>query len=222
VIVNYPSVSCVADSLMMQNEKAQETKSAVFLIGSIPKSTPTTKLSGNMNPLCGVIDQSLHRGEDNVLQFDSHHMRLRQSWDTYLIQQHQRLVNQRGDDRVVLTTYPIGYTLPNRVPNETRGTLLVPWKFDGCGLLRQRGRLMHPRTDPVPSPLIAVGVVFGPAATPRRSLRPQFASTLLWRGVESSGPILYLWLRRLCSSRNSLLPLEESGAPTDSITDVGA
>jgi Glycosyltransferase (GlcNAc)/2OG-Fe(II) oxygenase superfamily len=48
--------------------------------------------------------------------------------------------NNKG---VILTTYPAGYTLPNTIQNnETRGTYLVPWKFDENGMLRQRGRLL--------------------------------------------------------------------------------
>lgn len=108
-----------------------------------------------------ALCQSLHRGEDFFLQIDSH-MRFRNNWDSYLIQIQQDMVAARKDDRVILTTYPIGYTLPNTIPNETRGTLLVPWKFDDNGMLRQRSRLLQPRCDPVPCHLIAAGFLFGP------------------------------------------------------------
>ena len=109
-----------------------------------------------------ALGQSLYRGEDYFLQIDSH-MRFRRNWDTYLINLHQQITRQKqNDNRVMLTTYPVGYTLPNNVPNETRGTLLVPWKFDDSGLLRQRGRLLQPRSDPVPCHLIAAGFLFGP------------------------------------------------------------
>mmetsp|Transcript_12780 Transcript_12780/g.32206 ORF Transcript_12780/g.32206 Transcript_12780/m.32206 type:complete len:828 (+) Transcript_12780:113-2596(+) len=98
--------------------------------------------------------QSLYRGEDYVLQIDSH-MRFRQNWDEYLIRSIKGLKDRRrkmsaGDeiemrhcDKVMLTTYPVGYTLPNNIPTETRGTYLVPWKFDDQGMLRQRGRLVR-------------------------------------------------------------------------------
>ncbi len=108
-----------------------------------------------------ALCQSLYRREDYFLQIDSH-MRLRRNWDSYLIQLQQHIVSKRNDDRVILTTYPVGYTLPNNIPNETRGTLLVPWKFDDSGLLRQRGRLLKPRFDPVPCHLMAAGFFFGP------------------------------------------------------------
>ena len=98
--------------------------------------------------------QSLYRGEDYVLQIDSH-MRFRKNWDEYLIQTIEGLQDRRrrmstGNemeachcDKIMLTTYPIGYTLPNNIPKETRGTYLVPWKFDDQGMLRQRGRLVR-------------------------------------------------------------------------------
>ena len=78
-----------------------------------------------------------HRGEDYVLQIDSH-MRFRQNWDSYLIQ-HLHQCPITANRKAMLTTYPVGYQLPNNIPNETRGTLLVPWKFDPKdGFLRQR------------------------------------------------------------------------------------
>jgi len=98
--------------------------------------------------------QSLYRGEDYILQIDSH-MRFRQGWDEYLIQTIEKLQEQRQkastvdeglhSDKIVLTTYPVGYELPNKIPNETRGTYLVPLKFDNEGMLRQRGRLLVSR-----------------------------------------------------------------------------
>jgi [Skp1-protein]-hydroxyproline N-acetylglucosaminyltransferase len=93
------------------------------------------------------LSQMLHRGEDYVLQIDAH-MRFRPNWDEYLIQQHQALVDSTNNPKVMLTTYPIGYTLPNNIPrDETRGTVLVPWKFDDAGMLRQRGRLIKSKSE---------------------------------------------------------------------------
>ncbi|KAG7373282.1 glycosyltransferase GlcNAc [Nitzschia inconspicua] len=88
------------------------------------------------------LAQTLWRGEDYVLQIDAH-MRFRPNWDVYLIQQCQKMIEQIRSDKVMLTTYPLGYTLPNNIPkNETRGTYLVPWKFDDQGMLRQCGRVV--------------------------------------------------------------------------------
>jgi [Skp1-protein]-hydroxyproline N-acetylglucosaminyltransferase len=89
--------------------------------------------------------QRLYADEDYVLQIDSH-MRFRHNWDTYLIQQIQKCPPS-GENYSMLTTYPVGYQLPNQIPNETRGTLLVPWKFDNDGMLRQRARLLSARND---------------------------------------------------------------------------
>jgi hypothetical protein len=98
--------------------------------------------------------QTLLRGEDYFMQIDSH-MRFRQNWDEYLIQtiqgiqQYNQTSNEKGisTNKIVLTAYPVGYTLPNNIPQETRGTYLVPWKFDKNGMLRQRGRLLRSTVD---------------------------------------------------------------------------
>jgi [Skp1-protein]-hydroxyproline N-acetylglucosaminyltransferase len=106
--------------------------------------------------------QSLFRDEAFVMQTDSH-MRFRPNWDEYLVQTMEMLMVEQGGEKVLLTAYPVGYQLPNNIPNETRGTLLVPWKFDSSGMLRQRGRLLQPRNDPVLCNLYAAGFNFGPA-----------------------------------------------------------
>jgi hypothetical protein len=88
------------------------------------------------------LAQTLWREEDYILQIDSH-MRFRRNWDEYLIQQIQHISLETGHSKVMLTTYPLGYTLPNNIPlQETRGTYLVPWKFDDQGMLRQWGRVL--------------------------------------------------------------------------------
>lgn len=92
------------------------------------------------------LAQLLYRNEDFVLQIDSH-MRFRRHWDTYLIEQLLMVKStSKGDTEqqpnVIITTYPVGYTLPNKIPSEVRPTVLVPWKFDESGMLRQRGRLL--------------------------------------------------------------------------------
>lgn len=84
------------------------------------------------------IAQSLHRDEMYILQIDSH-MRFRPNWDSYLI---DCLGNCSNPQKSVLTAYPPSYYLPNKIPNETRASVLVPWKFDSDGMLRQKGRLI--------------------------------------------------------------------------------
>lgn len=109
--------------------------------------------------------QSLHRGEDFVLQIDSH-MRFRSNWDSYLIEQLHAC--SKRNKKVILTAYPVGYQLPNQVPNEYRGTMLVPWKFDDQGILRQCGRLLRATNSnscrPIPCLLYAAGFNFAPAS----------------------------------------------------------
>ena len=84
------------------------------------------------------LAQSLHLDEEFILQIDSH-MRFRENWDVYLINQLEACPRP---NRSVLTAYPHGYTLPHCLPDEERATLLVPWKFDDNGILRQKGRIL--------------------------------------------------------------------------------
>lgn len=108
-----------------------------------------------------AMAQLLYRTEDYCLQIDAH-MRFRQNWDTYLIQE---LAACPTPSRALLTTYPVGYQLPNHVPNETRGTFLYPWKFDDDGMLRQKARYMDKQSaaEPICCSLFAAGFCFGPA-----------------------------------------------------------
>lgn len=87
---------------------------------------------------------SLWRGERYYLQIDSH-MRFRPGWDRYLIWLLEK-TRERSDksqsvctdisesspskirklrSKPVLTTYPLGYLLPDEIPNDVRATLLV-------------------------------------------------------------------------------------------------
>lgn len=60
--------------------------------------------------------QTLWRGEKFHLQIDSH-MRFRPGWDVFLIQE---LAKCSGASKPILTTYPLGYSLPNRVSGYQR------------------------------------------------------------------------------------------------------
>ena len=70
------------------------------------------------------IAQALWQGEDFVLQIDSH-MRFRPGWDAYLI---EMLGSCPSGQQSILTTYPIGYELPDLCPSDCRPTLLCPSK----------------------------------------------------------------------------------------------
>ena len=108
------------------------------------------------------LAQTLHRGEHYVLQIDSH-MRFRPNWDEYLIQQLNKTNNPTNS---VLTAYPPGYEIQNEpgIDAETRGTMLVPWKFSQeDGMLRQKGRLLrrdYSEDENIPCHLYAGGFNF--------------------------------------------------------------
>ncbi|GFH52976.1 hypothetical protein CTEN210_09452 [Chaetoceros tenuissimus] len=108
------------------------------------------------------LAQSLLVDEEYILQIDSH-MRFRTGWDEFLIQQLHQCPNP---ERSVLTKYPPGYTLPNEISSETRATLLVPWKFDSHGMLRQKGRLLNESEtlQNIPCLLYAAGFNFSCAS----------------------------------------------------------
>jgi len=119
--------------------------------------------------LARALAQNLHRDEEYILQIDSH-MRFRANWDVYLLAQLAKCPNKS-----ILTAYPPAYVLDadgeaEFVNNETRGTILAPWKFSD-GMLRQKGRLLSSSgtsqpeledgiNDNVPCPLYAAGFNF--------------------------------------------------------------
>lgn len=117
------------------------------------------------------LAQGLWRGERYFLQVDAH-MRFRDNWDAYLVQLLEE--TRRGlpaGRRPVLTTYPLGYDLPDCVPCDTRATLLVPVRFGDDGMLRQVGSVVVPARGafeqdlarPLPSLLWAAGFSFSDA-----------------------------------------------------------
>jgi|MDSY01.1.fsa_nt_gb hypothetical protein len=137
------------------------------------------------------LAQKLWRGEDFFLQIDSH-MRFRPNWDAYLVAKLRELEGVSENDgcqadqtlqtddgaaektsavkkrKVVLTTYPPGYTInPTKVSNDIRPTLLCPTSFggdNGDGMLRQTGRLLRRVAEkPLPSLLWAAGFNFSRA-----------------------------------------------------------
>jgi [Skp1-protein]-hydroxyproline N-acetylglucosaminyltransferase len=70
----------------------------------------------------------------------------------------------------MLTAYPAPYHLPDHIPEETRGTVLMPWKFGPDKMLRIKGRLIErkhneqPDDTPICHHLFAAGFNFGPAS----------------------------------------------------------
>ncbi|CAM9544677.1 unnamed protein product [Pylaiella littoralis] len=175
------------------------------------------------------VAQSLWKGEKYILQIDSH-TRFRPGWDSYLI----RTLQSCPSFKPVLSTYPVGYQLPHRIPaGETRPTLLVPDGFGPEGMLRQTGRLLLQKArDPLPSPLWASGFSFSAGALLLEvpfdpGLRHSFfgeevsmAARMFTRGWDFFAPpqavVYHLWTRghrpsfRQVSTRDA--ELEEAGA----------
>ena len=83
----------------------------------------------------------LWQGETFYLQIDSH-MRFRYGWDKYCTGLLRELRASGRSSKPVLSTYPLGYSLPDNVPKDTRPTLLLPSKFDNNGILRQEGKVV--------------------------------------------------------------------------------
>ncbi|OQR94205.1 hypothetical protein ACHHYP_01617 [Achlya hypogyna] len=103
------------------------------------------------------LAQQLYEGETYYLQIDSH-MRFRRSWDAFLIHELHRCPSPAP----VLTTYPLGYTLPNKIPDDVRPTLLCAVsEVPADGLVRQCGKVLKRQTAaPLPSRFWAAGFAF--------------------------------------------------------------
>jgi hypothetical protein len=69
------------------------------------------------------LASTLWENEPYYLQIDSH-MRFRPGWDSYLIDLYEKIKTEQTGNPVI-TTYPLGYTLPNNVPSDIRATVLV-------------------------------------------------------------------------------------------------
>ncbi|CAH0475926.1 unnamed protein product [Peronospora belbahrii] len=100
--------------------------------------------------------QKLWQGEEFYLQIDSH-MRFRPGWDCFLINELEKCFMAKP----ILTTYPLGYTLPNEISTDSRPTLLCASSFDKLGMLRQTSKLLAKAlTEPLPSLFWAAGFAF--------------------------------------------------------------
>ncbi|CAI5719022.1 unnamed protein product [Peronospora destructor] len=100
--------------------------------------------------------QKLWQGEEFYLQIDSH-MRFRLGWDCFLINELGKCVVSKP----ILTTYPLGYTLPSQIPVDCRPTLLCASAFDELGMLRQTSKMLTKAlTEPLPSLFWAAGFAF--------------------------------------------------------------
>ncbi len=103
--------------------------------------------------------QSLWRGEEFILQIDSH-MRFMEGWDELLI----AMLGECPTPRSVLSTYPMAYEPPDKLAPPMVVTI-EPKAFDRTGILMFRSRGEAPVRDPpppVPTPFVAAGLLFGP------------------------------------------------------------
>ncbi|EGC31232.1 hypothetical protein DICPUDRAFT_89733 [Dictyostelium purpureum] len=94
-----------------------------------------------------LVQQQLYRDEEYYLQIDSH-MRFVKDWDKILIEQLQMCkVNGSVDTNAILTCYPMGYTLPNKIPVHRYPILLVATQFGDDGFLRLGGKIISKKLD---------------------------------------------------------------------------
>jgi len=97
-------------------------KSAFYSAHVRTLSLPHTEAKGPI--FARHLAASLYAGEQFVLQIDSH-MRFRGNWDAHLMGLLGRIEAREGTAKAVLSTYPLGYHLPDQVPQDTRPTVLV-------------------------------------------------------------------------------------------------
>lgn len=179
-----------------------------------------------------AIAQSLWRGEGFYLQIDSH-MRVRPGWDACLLDE----LRQCPSTKPILTTYPLGYTLPDTLSEDTRPTLLCASNFDGDGMLRQSSKTLARKSEgPLPSLLWAAGFAFSSANVVRdvpydASLRYLFfgeeasMSVRLWTSgwdffTPSEMIIYHLWTRAYRPVFQELESEDTRAARMQSLTTV--
>ncbi|TMW56459.1 hypothetical protein Poli38472_006469 [Pythium oligandrum] len=128
-----------------------------------------------------AMAQSLWKNEQYYLQIDSH-MRFRHGWDVELLAQ----LKQCPSEKAILTTYPLGYTLPNEISSDTRPALLCASGFDDQGMLRQASKTLTRVADkPIPSLFWAAGFAFSSADVIKEVLYDQ-SLRFLFFGEEAS------------------------------------
>jgi hypothetical protein len=105
-----------------------------------------------------ALGYQLWRGEDYVLQIDSH-MRFAPDWDVRLLAQ----LAACPSPKPLLTTYPPGYEPPDDLLSQ-RPAFLAAKQFDDHGILFQQGLMEPTPTIPKPTAFLAAGFLFGPSA----------------------------------------------------------
>jgi len=114
------------------------------------------------------VISGLYRGETYQLSIDCH-TRFRKGWDEYLVALLSGECSAQSGEKAILTAYPAGYkidpsTLEDIIDSRSKGTILVPTKFDTNGILRQSGKTLTNSAvttgGAVNSPLWAAGFNF--------------------------------------------------------------
>ncbi|GLD93938.1 hypothetical protein PINS_up002543 [Pythium insidiosum] len=160
-----PSRLSVGICLQSENEHKDELKLREAVASALGERSPRPEqlrirwlhFSEAAGPCVARAEaQSLWTGEQYYLQIDSH-MRFRDAWDSFLIDELHRCPSHKA----VLTTYPLGYTLPDHISSDSRPTLLCASRFDEDGTLRQASKTLAKKADsPLPSLFWAAGFAF--------------------------------------------------------------
>lgn len=105
--------------------------------------------------------QGLWAGEEYYLQVDAH-SRFAGHWDEMLLE----VLRACPSPRAVLSTYPATYVPPDKLGKDIVA-FISPKEFDDRGILTFGSRGVSPKDAPAvppPSPFIAAGMIFAPAA----------------------------------------------------------
>jgi hypothetical protein len=105
--------------------------------------------------------QSLWRGEDYVLQIDSH-MRFVEHWDEKVL----AMLAKCSSPRPILSNYPAAFTPPHQIDSHVVSVIHAAG-FDGDGMLKlgSEGRAPeHMPDSPQPTAFCGAGFIFGPSA----------------------------------------------------------
>jgi [Skp1-protein]-hydroxyproline N-acetylglucosaminyltransferase len=120
--LDQPACLCLPDNLPLQQTDKPLNGFEQWLRSNV-RVKQVTPASSTGPCLARACVQSLYCDEQFYLQIDSH-MRFRPHWDDYLIALLE-VIRRDGHAKPVISTYPVGYELPNRVPDQCQATILV-------------------------------------------------------------------------------------------------
>lgn len=102
--------------------------------------------------------QGMMQNEDFFFQVDSH-MRFAKNWDSVLV----NMYNECGKEKSVISTYPLPFTLPDKLHSGGR-IVINPQKFDVDGVLLQASGIHAFKENQAleQTAYISAGMLFGP------------------------------------------------------------